>query len=98
LIGKSINVSPEGMKLFLEKFPTNLFHRLLQRLRQVRVIFESPLSGEEIELAGQLIWVDYHKPAPSEPYGTCYIGIRFGKLESESYRCYEEFVESARTS
>ena len=94
LIGKSVNVSLEGMKVYLESFPTNLFHRLLRQLRQVRVIFESPLNGEEIDLTGHLVWVDYHKPTTSTTSGTCYLGIFFNNQESEFYRRYEQFVES----
>ena len=92
LMGKASNFAADGMQLYLEDVPADLYPKLLERIRRIRVIFTNPSSGKEIDLTGTLVYIDFHKSKSMDRSGCGYMGVLFDERKNPGFGEYERFI------
>ena len=93
-VGHSIDVSLRGTKVFLGELPTAIYNRLLHDYRRVLVTFNEPETNSQIQIAGQIIWIDYHKNKAGEASGPCYLGVFFEDVKSKDVARYQKLIDA----
>jgi hypothetical protein len=94
LIGRTLDVSANGMQVMIEALQVDLYSRLLARPRHVRVKFENPATGEGIKITGRIAWIDYRKRSSSDAHGPCSIGVTFSaRDDGVNMTQYSHFIQ-----
>lgn len=88
------NFSKSGMLIYIDGIDQNLYRKMLVKQRYMKAHLQVPEMDFSLEIAGKVVWVDYHTDGIPEPF--CNVGLTFEPITSPEAKQMDKLIANIR--